>query len=775
MEALLADAAWLRRLVERLVRDPEEAADLQQDVAVAALRADGRPAGRPWLAAVARRLAALRRRRAAREVARLARLVPTAAAASAADVVADAELQRRAVDAVLALPPHYRDTILLRFLRGLSVDATARQLGVGIDTVRVRQKRALARLRRQLVAPARSAWLGIPVLGGLMGLQKKFAAAVVLVVFGVLGSSPLWWDASPPPPGVERAASAPDAGMPSLAASAAAPDAARIAVEDANAAPAPDLEAAAPAPAELPPAPPTPSTPVGGLLVTVVEPGGQPAGAGHAILCRAAAGPGEVRESDAASQVRFGELPPGRYRVGTIGLRHQSVVVAAGRVSELTVTLVAGVTIAGRVVDAEGRPVPHARIHMQHGSAWPAWPFPVGRADAGGRFEVGGGAPLEMLFASDGRLGRTAGRLLREVDLAPGAPTTIELRFAGGALAGVRGRVVEPSGAPVARAWVQLRPEGGAGTDTMARLWATDAEGWFAGDGLPAGRVQLYVYAAGWAPHRERLQLDPAATAGPTVVLARGSTVRGVVRDAVGAPVAGAFVRADGLAYPQRFHQQTGADGAFLFDDVPDGAFTLAAWQKDASRVRCEVRLDGPGEHAIEMVLGEAERIRGRLLDARGQPLANWFVTRPGSGRWTATDREGAFVCVECRESGNELHVRPNVGGTPVHAVFRDLRAGTQEQVLVVADACMPSARILGRAVDALGRAVEGARLRLGQYDSTVIQPARTGADGGFALGPLPPGPYRLEILQDGRRFPPVDVVLEAHQELYLEPVFELR
>jgi hypothetical protein len=41
-EVLLADSAWLRRLTRRLTADAEAAADLRQDLAVAALCAAGR-------------------------------------------------------------------------------------------------------------------------------------------------------------------------------------------------------------------------------------------------------------------------------------------------------------------------------------------------------------------------------------------------------------------------------------------------------------------------------------------------------------------------------------------------------------------------------------------------------------------------------------------------------------------------------------------------------------------------------------------------------------
>jgi RNA polymerase sigma-70 factor (ECF subfamily) len=136
-EHLLAETAWLHSLARRLVGDPEEAADLQQEVTAAALAQPGSAAvGRSWLAAVARNLAVSLRRRRAAEHRGLRALPAPEPAPSPAELVATAELQQRAIAAVLALPTVYRDTVLLRFLRGLSLAATAQAMGVPEETVR---------------------------------------------------------------------------------------------------------------------------------------------------------------------------------------------------------------------------------------------------------------------------------------------------------------------------------------------------------------------------------------------------------------------------------------------------------------------------------------------------------------------------------------------------------------------------------------------------------------------------------------------------------------
>src|SRR5688572_20475049 len=150
--ALEQNAGFLRGLARSLVRDPELAEDVAQDVWVAALAKPPSTAShlRGWLAAVARNLAfrslRARERRARRELSSGGResVPPTE------DVVARGELARRLVVAVMALPEPYRITVLKRYFDGASSADIARSTGESESTVRVRLKRALDQLRARL-------------------------------------------------------------------------------------------------------------------------------------------------------------------------------------------------------------------------------------------------------------------------------------------------------------------------------------------------------------------------------------------------------------------------------------------------------------------------------------------------------------------------------------------------------------------------------------------------------------------------------------------------
>lgn len=213
LPALLAHAAWVRRLAGCLVRDDALADDLTQETFIAVLRHP--PAAelppRPWLGQVVRNLVRMRargeRRRGAREEAAAA-ADPVDPIESPEQLVARAQAQQSLASLVVALAEPYRATVLLRFYEGLSAADIAARQGVPAGTVRWRLKTALAQLRTELdrsrngdrrswqlaLAPL-SAWPTEPpgpyVLPGLTrakgGLLAKSLLSAAVVLVGVTG------------------------------------------------------------------------------------------------------------------------------------------------------------------------------------------------------------------------------------------------------------------------------------------------------------------------------------------------------------------------------------------------------------------------------------------------------------------------------------------------------------------------------------------------------------------------------------------------------------
>jgi RNA polymerase sigma-70 factor (ECF subfamily) len=207
VELLTRHRERVRRLISRLVA-PDDAADVEQEVYVAALERPPRHASAlpSWLATTVRNVVAKswrgRDRRRARETA-AARAEPQPATA---DLVARVELEEFLLRCVRELAEPEREVVLLRFFDELGTGAIARRLGVGESTVRARVARALARLRERLDARSdgkRETWMAAlapAAVGGagtgVVVMTGKLAAAATVVV--ALAGGVLWWGRTAP-------------------------------------------------------------------------------------------------------------------------------------------------------------------------------------------------------------------------------------------------------------------------------------------------------------------------------------------------------------------------------------------------------------------------------------------------------------------------------------------------------------------------------------------------------------------------------------------------
>lgn len=152
IEAMLAHRAWIQRLAQRLVADPNDAQDVVQETWLAALRNpppdDRSPRG--WLARVAHNAARQLARRASARGYHERAAPKRDAAPSTADLVERISAERSVVEDVTALPEPYRRAILLRYFDELAPTTIAAQTGVPLATVKTRLQRGLAMLRERL-------------------------------------------------------------------------------------------------------------------------------------------------------------------------------------------------------------------------------------------------------------------------------------------------------------------------------------------------------------------------------------------------------------------------------------------------------------------------------------------------------------------------------------------------------------------------------------------------------------------------------------------------
>jgi RNA polymerase sigma-70 factor (ECF subfamily) len=152
LEALLAEASWVRSLAERLVRDRAEAEDVVQETWLAALRSPAPEDGRlrPWLARVVLNFARRTRRGHARRTRREEHAARIERVPAASESLERLEIQRLLVDAIESLDEPYRMTVILRHLDGISAEEIARREGIPASTVRWRLKKGIDELRVRL-------------------------------------------------------------------------------------------------------------------------------------------------------------------------------------------------------------------------------------------------------------------------------------------------------------------------------------------------------------------------------------------------------------------------------------------------------------------------------------------------------------------------------------------------------------------------------------------------------------------------------------------------
>ena len=196
---LLLHDAFLRRVARGLVQ-ATDADDLVQATYARALAAGPRT-DKPvhaWLRVIAQRLAWRWGTRESSLRAREARARRPASVPTPETVLEREEERHHVIRAVLALPDRDREVLILRYLEDLSLGEVAVTLGLPVETVRTRQKRALARLRAKLerdpprslgalllLAPPARAGATSLFLGGLV-VKKALAVGAVLGLVALL-------------------------------------------------------------------------------------------------------------------------------------------------------------------------------------------------------------------------------------------------------------------------------------------------------------------------------------------------------------------------------------------------------------------------------------------------------------------------------------------------------------------------------------------------------------------------------------------------------------
>ncbi len=358
--------------------------------------------------------------------------------------------------------------------------------------------------------------------------------------------------------------------------------------------------------------------------------------------------------------------PAGYFRV------EQRTTITDDGVVRVQLALDQGETIRGRILDTDGLPVAHARVM--------ATEVPEGLFAGFGLQDVQDDvAGLRMYkdgveVAENGEFvlgGFEPGVHLRVYAVAPGydrgqvddvvvGTEDIEIRLS--ELARLTGRVVSsPAGEPVTAFEARLERKVFLMFDNaMVRETFTEREdGDFTLTDVPRGQFKLVIDAPGRAVWTKRLDFAAGAVDVGEIELLLPASVRGVVTDSDGQPVAGATIRIakGGMTDALIMAQMLGTD---LVESDADGRFEVT--NLTGKRVRFIVDKEGyatmrsapiplevgKSREGIVLQLDRGGVLLGRLIDEDGKPLVGWRAqsshTSGRSVRYAETDASGEFV-----------------------------------------------------------------------------------------------------------------------------------
>jgi hypothetical protein len=507
-------------------------------------------------------------------------------------------------------------------------------------------------------------------------------------------------------------------------------------------------------------------------------------------------------ETDAQGRFELSPLPAGIYELraklgGTVSAPAEGVVLEPAAASFVTLYLVPGSDLRGRVVDAAtGLPVAEAEVVVVE-DALSAVPART-NSDARGEFAVGGLRPLvhrvwarapgyvavagkvfnpglELHVLSLLRAGSVAGSIVdelgqpvvgAEIELSGTAIDGSPLRVAANAQQLALGSRPPPAGdnlgiieGPIPKVPLVALPQGAPGPSDPAALAAaasfvSDAAGNFRIEGVAPGRLNVVSRHARFAPSRSPLEtLNPGGNlVEVVVVMTRGLDLTGRVLDARGFPAAGVRVQLMLEGEPSARVTLSAADGRFAFPAVRGNA-VLSAHPSGGPEVRETLVLEGSGPREVLLTLGgESRALAGRVVDPRGFPIEGALVRveskdpRSPTVLSVASGGDGTFRFEGLPPPPYKL-VAERAGFAPLTLALVSPRPGEEVRVGLAT-----SATLAGQVVDRLrSQPIAGALVKLSPRGAAgSSRNATTDAQGWFEFHDVSAGEYSGTVHHDG-------------------------
>lgn len=361
--------------------------------------------------------------------------------------------------------------------------------------------------------------------------------------------------------------------------------------------------------------------------------------------------------SDVDGRFAFADIDAGDWVLsacterGAAPLRTRLRLVAGARV-EHDVLIDPGDTVAGRVIDAAtGEPVVGARLHTARD---------LGRwtdTDGEGRFTLLGFPDRnnQFLFV------RAAGYVESWIDTLQVAPeerhreVDIELVRSGA----IAGRVTDSRGRPLPEIEIRIGSVTSFYRDTPAqRTVRTDADGRFRVHDLASGIQVLEALVPSDARQLEVKLARSERRHGVDFVAELGLGITGQVSWAGEVPFDVAVdLTPKGGARDAGRRTFMRADGSFASFGLRAGSYRLVATPLDGEYAELVLDVDA-GTSGLTLQLPAGATIRGRVVDARGDPIFNATVFVADDTRIALTDTEGRFEVVVEPDAKVDLQVR---------------------------------------------------------------------------------------------------------------------
>ncbi|HVS08887.1 MAG TPA: sigma-70 family RNA polymerase sigma factor [Planctomycetota bacterium] len=348
----------------------------------------------------------------------------------------------------------------------------------------------------------------------------------------------------------------------------------------------------------------------------------------------------------------------------------------------------AGAALDGVVLGADGEPLAGARVLAGNEKAFDQVRFDDGSSgrvaaaqhvvcDDRGRFSAAG-VPLGRLEVQARGAGHSPWK--GEVETIAGRTSRMTIRLLRGT--SLVGRVTDRSGAPIERAEVQGNGEWGF----AARTARSAADGTFALSDLPAGEFSVSAKSKGYEKTEAVLSGAPGAELEWNPVLGSGLAIRGRLLSP-GIDFSTWWIRCesqDRAQSPFTASATPKADGSFEFGGCADVPHRLRIHAPGGSFFAV-LQLEDvhPAAAQRDIPIDPADllscRVRGRIVDDTGQPLAGIEFNVAREGHNTApiltADAEGAFDIGELPPGKYRILVRA-AGYAPLHSELAELLSG---------------------------------------------------------------------------------------------------